>query len=344
MVDKKEVSEQKAKGGLARAEALNPEERRSIARKAALARWDAEVPQATHEGPFKIGISEVFAAVLPNGKRLLTQATFLRALGRSRSPKAGRGVLTTAADGLPFFLQAEVLRPFITEEMSEATTPIFFRTKEGKRAVGYDAALLPKVCEVYLRFRDECLVKRERVPEQYTHIVRACDVLMRGLAHVGIIALVDEATGYQDFRNRQTLQAILDRFLRKELAAWAKRFPDEFYEQIFRLRGWTWRGMSKNRPQVVANYTKDIVYERLAPGVLKQLEARNPKDDTGRRKSKHHQWLTEDVGNPALAQHLHAVIAFMRVSSSWGQFKQMLDRAFPKRGNTLSLPFTSNPE
>ena len=30
------------------------------------------------------------------------------------------------------------------------------------------------------------------------------------------------------------LQAILDAYLRKELA-WAKRFPDEFDRQIFRL-------------------------------------------------------------------------------------------------------------
>jgi len=120
------------------------------------------------------------------------------------------------------------------------------------------------------------------------------------------VALVDEATGYQEIRDRLALQAILDRFLRKELAAWAKRFPDEFYQQIFRLRGWNWKGMRVNRPQVVANYTKDFVYERLAPSILKELEARNPKDDGNDRRAKHHQWFTEDVGHPALAQHLYA--------------------------------------
>ena len=73
--------------------------------------------------------------------------------------------------------------------------------------------------------------------------MRACELLMRGLAHVGIIALVDEATGFQQIRDRDALQAILDAYLRKELAAWAKRFPDEFYQQIFRLRGWQWKGM-----------------------------------------------------------------------------------------------------
>ena len=61
------------------------------------------------------------------------------------------------------------------------------------------------------------------------------------------------------------MAGVHDRFLRKELAAWAKRFPDEFYQQIFRLQGWEWKGMSINRPQAVGHYTKDIVYARLAP-------------------------------------------------------------------------------
>jgi len=69
--------------------------------------------------------------------------------------------------------------------------------------------------------------------------------------------------------------------------------------------------MAVNRPQSVGRYTKDIVYARLAPGVLKELEGRNPRDERGYRKSKHHQWLTHDVGHTALAQHLYAVIGFM---------------------------------
>ncbi len=336
------VDANKVKGGIARAEALTPNERKAIARKAALARWDVDVPQASHEGFVNLGTAQIGAAVLPNGKRLLTQATFLRAIGRSRSPKAGTGVLSTA-DGLPFFLQAEALQPYISDELRMSTTPIFFRSKSGGRAVGYDAELLPRVCEVYLKFRDECLSKDGQVPENYKHIVKACDALMRGLATLGIVALVDEATGYQGFRDRQALQAILDKFIGKELAAWVKRFPDDFYQEIYRLRNWTWKGMAVNRPQAVAGYTKDIVYLRLAPGVLKELEKKNPVDERGRRKSKHHQWLTADVGDPALAQHLHAVIALMRVSTSWDQFIDLLDRAFPRRGDTLALPYMSQP-
>ena len=79
------------------------------------------------------------------------------------------------------------------------------------------------------------------------------------------------------------------------------------------------------------------MYERLAPGILEELEQRNPQDEKGRRQHRHHQWLTEDVGHPALAQHLHAVTGLMRACSDWQQFHDMLKKAFPKRGSVVQL-------
>jgi hypothetical protein len=53
-------------------------------------------------------------------------------LGRSRSPKARTGVLTTV-DGLPVFLQENVLKPFIDNELTKSTKPVFYRTEKGIR-------------------------------------------------------------------------------------------------------------------------------------------------------------------------------------------------------------------
>ena len=101
-----------------------------------------------------------------------------------------------------------------------------------------------------------------------------------------VVAGVDEATGYQGIRPKDALQAYLEMLIRKELAAWAKKFPDEFYENIYKLKGWPWPGMQKNRFSVVAHYTRDLVYERIGPGLLEELEKKSPKDDKGQRKSK----------------------------------------------------------
>ena len=162
---------------------------------------------------------------------------------------------------------------------------------------------------------------------------------MRGFSHIGIIALVDEATGYQQIREQRALATILEKFIADELQPWTKTFPYEFYEQIFRLKGWPGpHGVKK--PSVIGHYTNDFVYDRLAPGVLQELGRLNPKTPTGYRRHKLFQWFTPDLGHPKLKEHLAAVIALMRAAPNWNSFKRSLIRAFPKKDE--QIPFAGN--
>jgi hypothetical protein len=324
-------------GGRARAAALSPEERKESARRAAAARW--QLPRATHEGVLKFGDVEFPCYVLDNGERVISETRFMESMGMYRS-----GALSTrrgpdAGNRLPLHLAHKNLAPYIEKHLGSTYRPLRFLVPTGSVAAGIPAVGLNQMCEIWLDARKDGVLRQ---PRQKLVADRA-DMVLRALAKVGIIALVDEATGFQKERDAEALRALLDKYLRREFAAWARRFPQEFYEQIFRLRGWTWKGMRVNRPQAVANYTRNAVYERLAPGILKELEQRNPTDDRGRRRAKHHQWLTEDIGHPALAQHLHAVIGLMRASDTWAQFQAMLDRAFPKRGDSLQLDLFADP-
>jgi hypothetical protein len=203
--------------------------------------------------------------------------------------------------------------------------PIKFRTPNGNVAYGYEATILADICDAVLQARAE-----GKLQKQQEHIARQCEILVRGFARVGIIALIDEATGYQEVRARQALEKILEKFISDELLKWAKMFPDEFYTQMARLRGLHYSEIATKRPPYIGRLTNDIVYERLAPGVLEELKRKNPKDDKGRRKHKHFQYLTEDIGNPRLREHLWAVIGLMRASSNWRNFYSLLNRAFPK--------------
>ncbi len=326
-----------SKGGKARADNLSAEDRSAIASAAANARWgESSVPRASHDGELDIaGIpTPIKAAVLPNGKRLLAQGTFLMAIGRSRTPKAGTGG-TISVDGLPFFLQAEQLKPFISDELRLSTTPILFRLKNGQKAVGYDAALLPMVCEVYLKLRDSFRDDDKPVPAQYRHIVTACDILMRGLARVGIIALVDEATGYQEVRDRQALQEVLRKYISGALFEWSKTFPLEFYRELFRLKGWTWN--NGKMPGAVGGYTNDLIYQRLAPGVYDELQRVNPPTEKGYRQYHNHRFMTRDIGHPALTRHIYRVLGIMEGSSGWDDFKRKIDAKLPKLNQTIAM-------
>ncbi len=111
---------------------------------------------------------------------------------------------------------------------------------------------------------------------------------------------------------------------------WAKRFPDEFYKQLFRLRGWQYSPFSVKRPVFVGKLTNYLIYEQLPDGVLEELRHKNPKDEKGRRKHRHHQFLTEDIDNPHLEKHLASVTTLMRASTHWRSFERLFIRAFQK--------------
>jgi P63C domain len=103
----------------------------------------------------------------------------------------------------------------------------------------------------------------------------------------------------------------------------------EFYQELFRLRNLNYDGGVK-RPKYIGVLTNDLVYSRLAPGVLDELRRQTPRNDKGRLKHHLHRRLTEDVGHPKLLQHLSAVTALMKACDKWDQFKAMVDRALPK--------------
>jgi len=320
-----------SKGGKARKDALSPERRAEIAQSAAVSRWGIE--KATHSGTLKIAGMEFPSSVLADGTRILTQSDFMTGMGMYYSGWIAKNKPTDQPADLPHFLAFESLKPFIERHLGDLQSIVVkYRTEKGNIAHGIKAEIIPKICEVWLDAEESGKLGRRQ-----KQIAQKAKMIIRALAHVGIIALVDEATGYQDVRNRAALQAILDAYLRQEFAAWAKRFPDEFYQEMFRLRGWEWNHLSVKRPILAGKLTNDVVYERLAPALLSELRDRNPKDEKGRRLRKFHQWLTDDVGHPALAQHLHAVIGLMRASDNWNQFHKLLDKAFPKRGQVLQL-------
>lgn len=330
-----EKDESKVIGGKARAAALDPQKRSEIAKKAAETRWG--LLKATHEGEMQIGKVTISCAVLENGKRVLTQSDFMRALGRARQAK-GRGSYDADVN-MPAFLTAKNLKPFISKDLEVASSQIQFRTIRGVKAFGYFAEILPKVCDVFLDAENAGALTHNQ-----KHIAVQAQILMRGLAHVGIVALVDEATGYQEVRDRKALQAILDKFLTDEWSKWSKTFPDDFYKHLFRLKGIKYPPLDRrNKPSYVGHWTNDIVYSRLAPGVLKELKSKNPRDiETGMRKRKHHQFLTRDFGHPVLTQYISNITFLMAGCADWNDFKIRLDQARPKYGDTMQIPFEVN--
>jgi hypothetical protein len=123
------------------------------------------------------------------------------------------------------------------------------------------------------------------------------------------------------------------------LQPWVKTFPDEYYAQLFRLRGLQYPKDTVKRPQYFGILTNDVVYKRLAPGVLTELKKVIPKTESGRRKAALSQGLTRNVGYPKLREHLGATVAFMKISRDYLDFIDKMDTHYPRFGEQYSLDF-----
>lgn len=327
----------RAVGGKARMAKLTPEERKVAASHAAKAKAElAKLPRVTHgsaEHPLKLGDLEIPCYVLNDGRRVLSLGGMVKALGMSIG-SAGGG----EGDRLYSFATGKAISPFISNELlSRMSNPIRFQAPTGGTAAsGYEATILPDLCDAVLEARKAGALRHQQV-----HIAQKCEVLVRGLARVGIIALVDEATGYQRDRAKDALAKILEAFVAKELQPWVKTFPADYYEQLFRIYGCAFPpdGKPHWRPQFFGNITNEVVYNRLAPDLLPELKKAASKAE---RKAKLHQWLTNDIGHPKLREHLASIVTIMKLSRSPDEFRSLVDRIHPRFGDTLQLDFNES--
>jgi len=337
----------RTRSGEARMAKLTPSQRKTLARSAAEKRWDViknnEIyePEAVGDLPI-VGQTIPCAVIVVEGEviRLVSERELVKSLGGKRGGSHWlRMKEDVSAANLPPILSAANLREFISEELWDGlNTRYYYKVGSGAVAYGLRGELYPMICDVFLKARDA----KKLLPSQ-DDIATTADILMRGLAHTGIVALIDEATGYQTKRAVDSLARILEAFIAKELQPYIRgTFKPEFYEHLFRLRGLDYKRDTVRRPQYFGCLTNDIVYRRLAPGVLAELKKVATRNDAGRPTHKYFQRLTSNVGYMKLVEHLGAVVATMKLSSGYPDFIAKLDRVAPRYGQNWLLPFNED--
>ncbi len=326
----------KAIGGTARSKSLTPQRRSEIAKKAVDTRIElSKLPRATHgsaDHPLKIGDIEIPCYVLSDGTRVLSQRGLQFGVGMStgggssgeqRLASFAASIASKAIDNSDLSVRG-------SELADRLQNPVRFRMPgQGRPIYGYEATVLADLCDLILLARAEGILQR-----QQEHIARQAEALIRGFARVGIIALVDEATGYQKDRAKDALAKILEAYVAKELQPWVKTFPVDYYEQICKLRGIAFPPEGANYPSYFGTLTNNIVYDRLAPGLRKELKKQASKDN-GRGRL--HQRLNTEIGHPKLREHLASVITIMKLSRNYDEFAEKLDVIHPKFDENLKL-------
>lgn len=317
----------KAKGGVARAFKLTPERRKEIAQKAALKRWDSNaMPEAFKEGLLPIGDIDLECYVLKDRRRLFHKRGMAKAIGLTS--QGGNVFLRTMnRRGL-----GSVIPPELYQKLDN---PIIFKPLSGEPAHGYEVTVLIEVCDAIWEAG-----KQDKLTASQDNLLKQAEIILRSSAKVGIIALVDEATGYIKDKRREEYRQLFQEFIRDEVRAWEKEFPDQFFDLIYNLYKQPRRHKNKH-PQYFAHFIRKYVYAPLANSngaILDILDEKNPTVYvSGGRKYKMHSFLTEQIGLQALRAHLWQLIGIGHATKTKAGFEKGFRRAFPQVGDQHEL-------
>lgn len=319
-----------------------------------------------HEGEIVLGNNVIPCYVLEDGTRVLSE------LGMQNALKIVEDNFSSSGGMLPRFLNTKSLKPFIFSEeclkndactendqkQSEKQSNSLIHNdknlahkrcnehdfkplvcyKGSQKINGYEATVLADVCDAMLEARNSIkLTPRQKI------VADQCEILIRGFARVGIIALIDEATGYQYYRERYELERILNAYVSEEILRWQLTFTDEFYKEVFRL--WKLPFIPKyirNKPSFIGKLTSKYIYDMLPKGVVDKIKEKAEKTEGGNYRYRWHQSLTPEVGKEHLKKQIHEVTTLMSISQSKEHFNSLFKQKYNLEPAQLTLEFEEN--
>ncbi len=276
-----------------------------------------KLPKALYRGKLPIGGFELDCAVLDDGTRVLTQKAVFEAFNR---PARGRRKQDPIFEGiqLPSFIGGNNLLPLVNKEFMEVIQRIEYEDN-GREIFGYKAEVLPATCSLYLEAR-----RKDILIASQMKLAEISEILLSSFAKVGIIALIDEATGFQFDRKHDALRILLQQYIADGIQSWVKKFPDAFFTELDRLYQ-NEKTTSRTRPKYYGNFINTYIYNPIEDGYVKsELNKKNITSE-GKRKARFHQWLT-DFGNDQLKIQIGRVLGVMETCTSMRKFKERISR------------------
>lgn len=276
---------------------------------------------------------KIEAYTFDDGTSVITLKGMLQALGMSVSGARGQN---SGLRKLVELCTSKSLKPFIGPDVLDcAKSPIpFIPPHGGKLAHGYEATLLIDLANAFLEARRAGALRKQQL-----HIAERSEILVAAFSKVGILAALHEKHGYQQHRAKDALQKYLEQYVHPKPSDWLKRFINNYFQQIYRLMGWSHRDWREaRRPQVVGLLTDQLIYQHMPHGVRESVRKLNPMDHKGNRKFKHHQFLTEE-GLALLRDQIVKVVTLMEDSPNWGRFKVRFNRMFSNKPIQMELDF-----
>ncbi len=286
---------------------------------------EVKIPKAKWMGTLPIGDAELPVFVLDNGVRVMSRTGVTGLL----TDKKGGGNLES-------YLRIEALEMYLPPNLPGLSIEFELEGVVNKKVGGFSAETFIEICRAYVRALSDKALKTDTQRE----IAIRASMFLASCAKVGLIALIDEATGYQYDRAADALKVKLKAFLSEEMRDWERTFPNELWIEFGRLTNW--KGSVTQRPKYWGHLVRELVYTYLDPDVAKWLKENKPQPRHGRN---WHQWLSEQYGLQKLIQHIYILIGVAKACHDMRELREKMAEMYG-RGPvqlTLYLP-TPRPE
>jgi P63C domain len=277
-------------------------------------------PVAEWPGILPIGDAELPCYVLDDGRRVISRT-------------GATGVLTARKGGgnLESYIRVGALRDYLPSDFSDQMIEFTMPEVTNKTVMGIRAETFLDLCTAYVSAREDGALQTERQEE----IAAQAGMFLAACAKVGLLALIDEATGYQYARAQDALQIKLKLFLEDEMRPWEKTFPDELWKEFGRLTNW--HGTAHSRPKYWGKLVNELVYQYLDPDVAEWLRTNAPKPRGGQN---YHQWLSSQYGLKKLTEHLWMLIGMASACQTMWELRQRMAERFGRQAVQFTLFLT----
>lgn len=277
----------------------------------------AKPPTARWPGNLRIADVELPVYVLDDGRRVISRT------GATDVITGGKG-----GGNLESYLNVEALRGYMPGDVSEQWFEFVIPQVTNKTVLGMAAETFLDICTAYVRALNDGALQTDRQRD----IAAKAGMFLAACSKVGLVALIDEATGYQYERAEDALQFKLKLFLEEEMRKWESTFPDELWREFGRLT--QWRGPIHSRPRYWGRLVMELIYGYLDPDVAEWLKKNNPKPEKGHN---HHQWLTSQFGLRKLLEHIWMVIGLAKGCQTLGELKQRMAEIYGRQAMQLTF-------
>lgn len=277
---------------------------------------ESQTPFAKYFGELQLGGNSVDCYVLNSNERVISL----------------RGTLKSIADvdggGLEDYIGIKGLKPYINSQLVLEETIEFSIPGVQYLGKGIKADTFLDICSAYV----SALSSGDLTTERQQEIAIKCSILLASCAKIGLIALIDEATGYQFERKEDALQLKLKVFIADEMRGWEKTFPDELWEQFGRLT--SWKGHLHSRPKWWGKLVMELIYNALDSNVALYLKEHKPPP---MYKRNYHQWLSDNYGLKQLISHIYQIIGIAKTCETIKELQEKVAQHFNKDTLTRGL-------